>query len=73
MTTAQKNTLLQAAQGNAASNFFKRVFFSPPQEEFEIFFSHPQKKIKSPYRTVLTRTDIASNVNRFADRRLQNW
>ena len=34
------------------------------QEEFENFFSTPSNKIKSPNRTVLTRTDIALNVNR---------
>ena len=28
----QKNTLLKNAQANAEGNFFKRVFFSPPQE-----------------------------------------
>ncbi len=33
----QKNTLLKNAQANAASNFFKRVFFSPTQEEFYFF------------------------------------
>ena len=33
----QKNTLLKNAQANAASNFFKRVFFSPSQEEFYFF------------------------------------
>ena len=33
----QKNTLLKNAQANAASNFFKRVFFSPPREEFYFF------------------------------------
>ena len=33
----QKNTLLKNAQANAESNFFKRVFFSPPQEEFYFF------------------------------------
>ncbi len=30
----QKNTILKNAQANAASNFFKRVFF----------FSHPKKE-----------------------------
>ena len=33
----QKNTLLKNAQANAVSIFFKRVFFSPPQEEFYFF------------------------------------
>lgn len=48
MATAQKNTLLKNAQANAASNFFKRVFFSPPKKEFQYFFSHTQKKLKHP-------------------------
>ena len=30
---AQKNTLLKNAQANATSNFFKRVFFSPPKKK----------------------------------------
>ncbi len=30
----QKNTLLKNAQASAASNFFKRVFFSPTLKEF---------------------------------------
>jgi hypothetical protein len=30
----QKNTLLQAAEANAATKACKRVFFSPTQEEF---------------------------------------
>ena len=60
----QKNTLLQFAQANARTKNCTRVFFSPAQEEFENFFSHPQKKINSLQRTVLIRTDIASNVKR---------
>ena len=36
----QKNTLLKNAQANAASNFFKRVFFSPTQKEIQIIFFH---------------------------------
>ena len=58
----QKNTLLKNAQANAESNFFKRVFFSPPKNPpflfLQIYFSQ---------RTgfVLNQTDIASNVNRF--------
>jgi hypothetical protein len=34
----QKNTLLKNAQANAESIFFKRVFFSPAQEEIQIIF-----------------------------------
>ena len=58
----QKNSLLKNAQGNAASNFFKRVFFSPTQEEFFpplfffLFFRHL-------LGTVLFLTYSASNVN----------
>ena len=37
----QKNTLLKNAQANAESNFFKRVFFSPTQKEFQIIFFPP--------------------------------
>jgi len=28
----QKNTLLKNAQANAESNFFKRIFFLPPEK-----------------------------------------
>ena len=62
---AQKNTLLKNAQANAESNFFKRVFFSPPQEEIQFFFSHPSVFYFFCQRTVLYLTDSASNVNRF--------
>ena len=62
----QKNTLLKNARANAESIFFKRVFFSPAQEEFfpPLFFLFFFR-----YRTgiVLNRTDSASNVNRFVD------
>ena len=34
----QKNTLLKNSQANAESIFFKRVFFSPTQEEIQIIF-----------------------------------
>jgi hypothetical protein len=61
----KKNTLLQAAQGNAETKACKRVFFSATQENFfpsllfllNLFFQ----------RTgfVRNRTDTASNVNRF--------
>jgi hypothetical protein len=61
---SQKNTLLKNAQATAEGIFFKRVFFSPAQEEFFpplfflFFFRH---------RTglVLNSTDSASNVNLF--------
>lgn len=37
---AQKNTLLKNAQANAESNFFKRVFFSPPKKSTLPFFTN---------------------------------
>ena len=39
----QKNTLLKAAEANAATKAFKRVFFSPPQEKLFFKISHPSK------------------------------
>ena len=62
--TPQKNTLLKNAQGNAASNFFKRVFFSPTQRRifstplFFVFFPPPHGQTAST-------TSCASNVNCF--------
>jgi len=62
----QKNTLLKNAQANAASNFFKRVFFSPPQKEIQIIFFPTLRFFNFFFqRTVRNRTDIALNVNRF--------
>ena len=64
MANPQKNTLLKNAQANAASIFFKRVFFSPTREEFFpplfflFFFRHRTS-------SVLNWTDRASNVNLF--------
>ena len=64
MPTHKKNTLLKNADANAASNFFKSVFFSPTQEEFFpplfflFFFRHRTGIVRN-------RTDSASNVNRF--------
>ena len=63
MPTHKKNTLLKNAQANAESNFFKRVFFSPTQEEFFpplfflFFFRHRTG-------SVLNWSDSASKVNR---------
>jgi len=65
---AQKNTLLKNAQANAASNFFKRVFFSPTQEEFYIFSSTLRCFIFFATAQCLTRQDSASIINRFVNR-----
>ena len=68
---AQKNTLLKNADATATSNFFKRVFFSPTQEEFFpplfflFFFRHRTGAVHN-------RTVGASNVNRFMDKFLLN-
>ena len=63
-----KKYTLKKRTSQRMTNFFKRVFFSPAQEEFQNFSPTLQKKIKTPQRTVLTRTDIATNINRFGQR-----
>ena len=65
----QKNTLLKNAQANAASSFFKRVFFSPTQEEIQIIFFPTLRFFNYLFfqRRVRNRTDIALNVNRFVE------
>ena len=63
----QKNTLLKAAEANAATKAFKRVFFSPPQENFlpPLFFLI---KLFSPTHGLSANTNsCASNVNRFVE------
>ena len=44
----QNNTLLKAAKANATTKAFKRVLFSPPNEEFQNIFSNASKKNKTP-------------------------
>jgi len=63
-----KNTLLKAAKANAATKAFKRVFLSPPQEEF--YFFSPTLRCFKYFATALcvTRQDCSSNLNRFVDR-----
>jgi len=62
----QKNTLLKAPEANAATKAFKRVFFSPTQEEIQIIFFPTLRFFNYLFfqRTVQTRTDTAYNVNR---------
>jgi hypothetical protein len=59
----QKNTLLKNADASAASNFFKRVFFSPAQEEFfpPLFFLF---FFRQRTGSVRNRTLGAFNINR---------
>ena len=61
----QKNTLLKNAEANAKGNFFKRVFFSPTQEEIQIIFFPTLRFFYYLFfqPTVRNRTDIALNVN----------
>jgi hypothetical protein len=63
----QKNTLLKNAQANATNNFFKRVFFSPSQEEIQIIFFPSLRFFNYLFfqRTVLNWTDTASIVGNF--------
>ena len=67
MTTkanAQKNTLLKNAQANAESNFFKRVFFSPPKKKMPPLFK--KRNLFFPTHGFSANTNsCASNVNRF--------
>ena len=63
----QKNTLLKNAQANAECIFFKRVFFSPSQIKLFFKISQRFKNFLKRNRTVLTWTDLASNVIRFVE------
>ena len=65
IATAQKNTLLKNAQANAASIYFKRVFFSPTQEEFFPPFLFLIKLFSPTHGFTANTTSCASNVNRF--------
>lgn len=59
---AQKNTLLKNAQANAESNFFKRVFFSPPKKSARPFFTN---LFFPPHGFKVNTTICMSNVNSF--------
>lgn len=61
----QKNTLLKNAQANAEGNFFKRVFFSPPQEEFFPPFLFLIKLFFPTHGFTADTTSCASNIARF--------
>ena len=62
--THKKNTLLKNAQGNAASNFFKRVFFSATQGKMPPLFKK-RNLFFPPHGFTANTTSCASNVNRF--------
>ncbi len=61
----QKNTLLKNAQANAEGNYFKRVFFSTPQEKFLTPLLFLIKLFSPTHGLTANSTDTASNVNRF--------
>ena len=67
MSHPQKNTLLQAARGNAETKACKRVFFSPTQENFFPSLLFLIKLFSQRTGLVLNLTDSASNVNLFVD------
>jgi len=69
----QKNTLLKNAQATAASNFFKRVFFSPAHEEFYYFFPTLRYFNFFAIAQCLTRQFSIPNRNRFEDRFVQTF
>ena len=62
---AQKNTLLKNAQANAASIFFKKVFFSPIQENFFPTLPFLIKLFFPTHGFTANTNSCASNENRF--------
>jgi len=65
MSHPQKNTLLQATQGNAETKACKRVFFSPTQENFFPSLPFLIKLFSQRTGFVRKQTGGASNVNHF--------
>ena len=68
MPTLKKNTLLQAAQGNAKTKACKRVFFSATQENFFSSLPFLRNLFLPTHGQSATPTSCASNVNRYLDR-----
>jgi|GEM_PF-1487807 len=64
-----KSTLLKKRISHRFTQFFLREYFFSHQHRITKYFPPSLlKKIKSPKRSVLPRTDIALYVNRFVDR-----
>jgi hypothetical protein len=63
----QKNTLLKNAASYRTTNFFKRVFFSPTQEEIQIIFFPTLRFFNYLFsqHKILNWTDHASIVDKF--------
>jgi len=68
MPTPQKDTLLQAAQGNTESKACKRVFFSSTQENFFPSLSFLINLFSPTHGQTANLTSCASNVNRYLER-----
>ena len=68
MPTLKKNTLLQAAQGNAETKACKRVFFSATQENFFSSLPFLMNLFSPTHGQTANPTSCASNVNRYLDR-----
>jgi len=71
-THSQKNTLLQAAQGNAETKACKRVFFSPTQKNFFPTLPFLIKLFSQRTGFARIQTDSASNINRFVESVVHN-
>jgi hypothetical protein len=65
MPPHKKNTLLKNAQANAASNFFKRVFFLPTQKSTLPFFTN---SFFPTHELTCNLTMTASKINPFGQR-----
>ncbi len=68
MATLKKNTLLQAAQGNAESKACKRVFFSTTQENFFSTLPFLMNLFSPTHGLTRNPTETAFNINRYLDR-----
>jgi hypothetical protein len=67
MATHKKNTLLQAALGNAETKAFKRVFFSATQENFFPSLPFLMKLFSPTHGLFRNPTVTAFNINHYLD------
>jgi hypothetical protein len=71
MPTHKKNTLLQAAQGNAETKACKRVFFSATQENFFPTLPFLMNLFSPTHGLTRNPTVTVFNINRYLDRFVQ--
>jgi hypothetical protein len=71
----KKYTLKNRCKPTLKTKVFKRVFFSPTQEEIQIIFFPTLRFFNYLFfqRTMRNRTDIALNVNRFEQSVCRHW